>query len=125
MIYLCVFLLLKIALADTLFSICEWRDAQPGLYYEYHEEECPAKFHLLDNGECEHDQPDHSTCASFCQMRTTFYYGQEQPFVRIPVCRGGSTCRITEAVHQGYGWKAKLNGNFKESALTVGVSPLS
>jgi hypothetical protein len=121
--WLLAFLLL--AAVSTAFNICDFKDATPEFYYSCSNDECPPKFILADNGiDCIEYKLDGSTCASFCQMRTKFYYGQEQPFHRIPICRGGEICRITETVHQNYGWKVKTNGNFKEGALTEGVSRL-
>ena len=118
-----IFLLMAtIAIADTQFSICDFREAVPELYYSYGTNECPPAFYMSPNGDCAGYQIDKLTCASFCQLRTKFYYGQEQPFTRIPICRGGDTCRITETVHQAYGWKKKVNGNFKQGALTLGVT---
>ena len=121
--YLLLGLLAGLAFADTQFDICEFSDATPEFYYEYGIDECSPRFFLASNGiDCEPYQLDHKFWASFCQMRTTFHYGQEQPYVRIPVCRGEESCSISESVKQSYGWKAKMNGNFKEGALTMGIT---
>ncbi|EXJ85919.1 hypothetical protein A1O1_06288 [Capronia coronata CBS 617.96] len=103
------------------FDICEWKDAMPLLYHEYGTVQCPCLFYLLENGECERKSWI-SGCSSFCQVRTTFYHGEEQPYVRVPVCRGGLTCTLSESVHQNYAWKAKLNFNVKIQVLTAGIT---
>lgn len=114
---------LSFVIADTQFDICNFEDAFPEFYYDYGIKECPPVFYLADNGvDCQEFELDKKTFASFCQLKTMFYYGQERPFARIPVCRGPMTCRITESVHQAYGWKAKVNGNFKKDALTMGIT---
>ena len=125
----------------TALDICAWgTDAMPILYHEYHEEDCPPVFHLKPDGNCtDYFINGGAICASFCQIRTTFYYGQEQPYVRVPMCRGGKTplrtdwsgtmltwsasgisCTLSESIHQNYAWKAKVNFNYKWQALTTG-----
>ena len=114
---------LSFVITDTQFDICEFTDATPEFYYEYGIDECSPRFFLAPNGvDCEYYQLDKKVWASFCQIRTTFHYGQEQPYVRVPVCRGKESCSIGESVHQSYGWKIKTNGNFKEGALTAGIT---
>ncbi|KAK5390211.1 hypothetical protein LTR20_003069 [Exophiala xenobiotica] len=110
--------------ASANVNMCDWSVAAPSLYHEYYPDDCPPRYYLRSNGECETEWAavDLFTCAGFCQIRTTFYYGQEQPYVRVPMCRGEMTCTIAESVHQNYAWKAKVNGNFKYSALTVGIT---
>lgn len=73
-------------------DICLWTDSMPLLYHEYRNNACPPNFNLQPDGiNCE----DHIVtsfawngywdCASFCQMRTTFSYGKEQPYLRVPM----------------------------------------
>ncbi|EXJ86769.1 hypothetical protein A1O3_03723 [Capronia epimyces CBS 606.96] len=115
--------------ASAGVDICTWSDGVPILYHQYGSDACPPKFQLKPNsGDCEDNVlplgilDSYWSCASFCQMRTTFIYGQEQPYVRVPMCRGGVTCTLSESVHQGYSWKAKMNGNFKYGPLTIGIT---
>lgn len=69
---------------DPVTNICAWVGGIPKLYTEYHDDACPPKHRIKANGEC--DGWDHwrDDCASFCEVRTTFAYGPEQPFLRAP-----------------------------------------
>jgi hypothetical protein len=78
-----------------LFDICSWKDARPELYYDYLEPECMSKWHLMDDGDCNCVLYD-PECFGFCQIKTTFFYGQEQPMDNYPECRGPNTCTIGE-----------------------------
>lgn len=116
-------LLLTSANGNADFDLCEWDLAQPQLYHSYNTTACPPAFTFAANGmDCEEDRPYKNVCASFCQMRTIFYYGQEQPYIQAPLCRGETRCKLSESVHQGYSSKIKMNGAFKEGALTTGIT---
>ena len=104
------------AFAATLFDVCAWRDAEPVLYHTYGVDECTPLFHLQPNGvDCEEDHVDKQMCASFCQIRTTFYYGCESPYF-VDFCRPGNTCHLSEARDTIVDFKATTNGNFNWEA---------
>lgn len=65
-------------------DICNWDGAIPKLYTEYYEDSCPVPNHLDDDMACTAWDSFAHDCGSYCQMRTTFVYGPEQPFVRVP-----------------------------------------
>jgi hypothetical protein len=113
-----IFHLFLLQLVSSL-DVCKWEDAIPVLYHQYGTDVCPPVNNIEAEGYCQ-DRPE-DECVSYCSIRTTFSYGPEQPYLRVPFCRGGLTCKISEAVHQGYSWKVKLNGNFKIHALIIGV----
>ncbi|EXJ68098.1 uncharacterized protein A1O5_08713 [Cladophialophora psammophila CBS 110553] len=109
------------ASATVEANVCAWDGAMPILYHEYGTDVCPPKFKMAPNGmDCE-DNPN-GGCASYCEMRTNFFYGQEKPYSSMPMCTGGLTCTLTESKHIGYNVKAKVNGNFKQGALTFGIT---
>lgn len=66
------------------FNICNWDGAIPKLYTEYKEDACPAASHLDHDMVCYGWDIFAHDCGSFCQIRTQFEYGPEQPFVRVP-----------------------------------------
>ncbi|EXJ58702.1 hypothetical protein A1O7_06131 [Cladophialophora yegresii CBS 114405] len=118
--------------SGLLGSICEWdNDVFPVLYHEYWESSCPAKFHLTPSGACEDDLKEPTgdnlkqdrDCSSFCQMRTTFSYAQEQPFVRAPGCQGPQACTLSQSIHQGYAIKLKTSISFgMKKILSIGIN---
>ena len=119
-----IFFLLLVCLTSA--NVCDWKDAFPVLYHEYRSEQCPPNFNLRPDGKCDYYWESHQgQCGSFCQMRTVFFYGPEQPYVRVPFCRGGLTCKLSESAHQGYNYKVKANVNLKLGPLTLGVSSTS
>ncbi|KIW85607.1 hypothetical protein Z517_00999 [Fonsecaea pedrosoi CBS 271.37] len=106
-------------------NICTWTDAMPVLYHEYGTDVCPPRFRLKPgSGDCQDDPGSFNVvdCASFCEMRTEFRYGQEVPYHVMPMCTGGTSCTLTENRHVGSNWKFKLNGNYKTGPFTAGVA---
>jgi hypothetical protein len=96
-------------------------EPEPILYHEYSTDACLPRFHLKPNGQCE-DDPDASFfCASFCNIRTNFFYTLAQPFLASHNCLGQMKCTISESVQQSWGWKAKLNLNFNIRYIKGGV----
>ncbi|KAJ9607845.1 hypothetical protein H2200_007924 [Cladophialophora chaetospira] len=113
-------------------NICAWdADTFPVLYHEYGNDVCPPKWHLKDSGDCEDHVEgwflDKQECSTYCEMKTTFYWGQEQPYVAVPPCKGTGSFSISESTHQGYVLKAKINVGAGKCAkiinggITVGV----
>jgi len=104
-------------------DICSWIDGTPLLYHEYSTDDCPPKYQLQPDGSCEDvviADGINIICGSYCQIRMNFYYGQEQPYVRVPLCRGSVTCTLSQSVQQSYSWKKKINGSVKIKILTMG-----
>ena len=125
LLFLLVGLLAAVAVRGAAeVNLCDYNEAMPLLYHEYTSTDCPTGFSLKPDGNCA-DQIDYTppiSCNSYCQMRSNFYWGREQPFLRVPFCRSGLTCKLSNAVHQGYSWKIKLNQNIKVFALTTGIT---
>jgi hypothetical protein len=106
-------------------SPCDWVGAFPILGKMYYSDSCPPPVTINSNGDCPGVVSSEGECGGFCQVRTHFFYGLEQPFERVPFCRGGQNCEITSSEHQSYAWKAKINFSIKDyflKALTIGVS---
>ena len=99
---------------------CDWEGALPVLYKEYREEDCPANIKLLPGGSCGYPQCG-APCGAFCQVRTNFYWGQEQPFLSLPVCGSGQTCKISSTDHTVCKWKVKCPANAKFGWFNTGV----
>jgi hypothetical protein len=96
-------------------------EPEPILYHEYGTDACPPRFHLKPNGQCEDDSDASFFCASFCNIRTNFFYTLEQPFLASSYCLGKMKCTISESVQQSWSWKTKLNLNFNIRYIKGGV----
>lgn len=84
-----VFLALLSALAapvdEPVTNICAWVAGIPELYTEYLNDACPPKYHLENDGKACSDYLNYQNdCGAYCELRTNFFYGPEQPFLRIP-----------------------------------------
>jgi hypothetical protein len=78
-------------------DVCDWVNAEPVLYQEYYGDSCPPANELLPNGACSISTSTRPPCAKFCQNRTTFRFGQEQPYPgNRGYCHGPLTCTITD-----------------------------
>lgn len=118
-------------------DVCNWTEdadnhAYPPLYQEFRGDKCPAPFHFqpgtLDcQFQLDPDYPDFSTdhkCDSFCQVRTTFRLGREQPFLSNPYCKKGLvSCHISNGTKQTYTWPKTPGGKIR--VFDKGVSPQS
>ncbi|KAI0517622.1 hypothetical protein F5B22DRAFT_603557 [Xylaria bambusicola] len=103
---------------------CDGVNGSPILYHEYREDACPAPYKFDSNipGQCEKANDWRSGCSTFCQVRTTFVYGQESPFVGT-YCHGPFTCSITSTLTTNITYMGSLNPSFDlAGALKVGVS---
>ena len=55
-------------------NVCDWVDALPNLYTEYHSDVCPPpKTFADDQGNCELSFKDKPQCESFCQVRVCIF----------------------------------------------------
>jgi hypothetical protein len=96
-------------------------DPQPILYHEYGTDSCPPPFRLKPNGQCQDNTIGNLDCASFCNLRTNFFYTYEQPFLSNSYCLGKMTCTISESEHQSWSWKVKTNLNINIPFIKGGV----
>jgi hypothetical protein len=105
---------LHFAASDRVLSNCDG-SSKAGIvpYNSYFESECTSYFHL-EGHDCQstdvwqpRDFDDHffdnlhetvleigGFCDSYCQMKTTFTYGTEQPIDTQPLCRGPRPCKL-------------------------------
>lgn len=101
-------------------DVCNGIGDTPELYHQYLSKACPPKYTMTSKGVCKDMWPWNS-CTAFCQVRTSFTYGREQPF--NVACTGPLTCTITTQDTTSY--TLNLNGNlgykFSE-ALNAGIS---
>ena len=89
-------------------NVCDWANAEPVLYQEYDGDSCPPVNELLPDGECSISTSTRPPCANFCQIRTTFRFGQEQPYpANRGYCHGPLTCTITDTTTTT--WTGSLN----------------
>lgn len=120
-----------LASASPLHSLsrrnpCDGVDARPILYHEYHNDACPPRNKLTKqkNGNKMVEQCGPLThwneCTSFCQIRTSFAYGQEQPFPNA-YCRGPFACSISESKSRTISLDASFSPKIGK-ALKLGVS---
>lgn len=126
--------LISASLLDTTHLIkrnaCDWTGAEPILYHDYLENDCPAPYKFADDkGNCEiHGTTDGNfkpLCETYCQVRTAYFYGQEQIFMRNPYCfgtKGGMTCSITETMTTTYTLSASFSPGLKAEVISVGTT---
>lgn len=102
-------------------DVCVWHDAIPELYHEYNDQDCPPIHSALDDGSCPVKEGDHDSCFGFCQVRTSFYFGQEQPYIGLPMYgKADKTVILPDWLHQTIPWQPSENNAFKELALMLG-----
>lgn len=108
-------------------------------YHDYTEPECPNRFHLKGN-DCEETDPinplhkdkDHidvnvlrggGFCDSYCQIKTSYSYGTEQPIDTQPLCRGPTRCAIADTEIVSYSWREKPVGpaGWKAHVINIAV----
>ena len=106
--------------ALTRRDACDGVDAMPILYHEYRSDKCKPKYKISDDGVCRQCNFQENSCVAFCQVRTNFFYGQEQPFPNT-FCHGPQTCTITSTHTRTVGWSVNISPKV-EAALKVGVS---
>lgn len=108
--------------ADNV-DVCLWQHATPDLYHWYTEPDCQARHHTDGKSEnCQQIIDDkNKICDSFCQIRTQFHYGQEQPYLSLPMYGGkAKDVILPDFFHQTYHWESTTNKAFKEPALMTG-----
>lgn len=104
----------------SLFS-CSGYGAEVDFYHDYRDPPCPSIFHM-DGKHCQATDPieplgTHDLektalkiggfCDSYCQLKTTYTYGTEQPIDTQPLCRGPVRCDLAADERVGYSWRAK------------------
>ena len=100
-------------------DLCAWRGVTPQLFHQYDFVDCPPAHYLSKDRTCGDRKPDRGDCSSFCQMRTNFFYGQEQPYL-TPQCISNQTCVLEEKTTQIYSWRASTNIEFNMESLNDG-----
>ncbi|KAL4926736.1 uncharacterized protein BDV17DRAFT_268993 [Aspergillus undulatus] len=98
---------------------CDGVNASPVLYHEYREQ-CPPKYTQNEKQECDHCSWQVNDCAAFCQVRTNFIYGVEQPFANT-YCHGPQTCVISETHTRTVGLSLSISPQLQK-ALAVGIT---
>jgi hypothetical protein len=91
---------------------------------EYGTTDCPPKNVLKPDGlNCQDNSFSPTQCISFCEIRTNYLYGREQPLIRSPFCRGPELCMIPNGVHQAYKYTGPGEGrsDIFEIYPTLGV----
>ncbi|KAH7370080.1 hypothetical protein BKA65DRAFT_471313 [Rhexocercosporidium sp. MPI-PUGE-AT-0058] len=114
-------------------NACDWTGVEPILYHDYLENDCPAPYKFADDkGNCEiHGITDGNfkpLCETYCQVRTAYFYGQEQIFMRNPYCfgtKGGMTCSITETMTTTYTLSASFSPGLKAEVISLQPIPRS
>lgn len=120
---------------------CDGVNAEPVLYKEYREADCPAKYKYDSNGHCSGYHNIFNACQQFCQVRkytlrkpsthyvslslthitgTNFVYAQEVPFANT-YCHGPLTCTVTSTHTETVTINVGVNAKFLE-AYGLGVS---
>lgn len=154
MLFICLYLLfwdsllpMVLAASQVMPSNCNGRSSDVQVYHDYFEPECSSIFHL--NGEdCEatdffnplHVDEDDlpkdwrkmvnnigGFCDSYCQIKTTFTYGREQPIDTIFLCRGPGKCELHTDQVLGYSWTQKhplAPEGYHDQILDVAVSSI-
>ncbi|PKS11137.1 hypothetical protein jhhlp_002898 [Lomentospora prolificans] len=107
---------------------CDGVDASPELYHEYRTDVCPPRNRLDSDGSCPFedgiDGPSLKDlrCAKYCEIRTNFFWGREQPFANT-YCHGPLSCTITETKTRTVTWNVGGSLSTKvHDALTLGIS---
>ena len=90
----------------------------PILYQEYHADLCPPANTMDSNGDCTATFANY--CQAYCEVRTTFTYGVEQPLDN-PYCHGPLTCSVGSNKATAYTWTGSVNPNWL-SALGLGIT---
>ncbi|KAI1074066.1 hypothetical protein F5B20DRAFT_565097 [Whalleya microplaca] len=111
-------------------NVCDGKNAEPILYHEYGNKQCPPHWHFAKDGHCELPATKiggffgHKVCQSYCEVRTSYHYGQEVIFVSNPYCHGPMTCSISESASTSwsYTFKAPKVVDILTKGITGGIS---
>lgn len=84
--------------------VCRWGTYDFQIGQEYNGLVCPGVYHRITDNDCEILYTDwtQTTCDSWCQARTHFYYGTEQPFTNPGYFVGPTQANISEDHFQFY-----------------------
>jgi hypothetical protein len=119
-----LFVLIQHVLADAN-NVCDWKDAEPIMYVEYHDDSCLPPNRLFPDGRCEPRIAGWllgpNLCDSFCQIRTNYYYGPEAP-LQDGYCHGPGRCTVSNTKRVGLSWKLKINPNLNIGSLKAGIN---
>lgn len=99
---------------------CDGVNASPVLYHQYDNTNCPPRYSLKPDGTCPYMNHIVNDCAAFCEIRTYFQYGTEQPFANT-YCHGPFTCTITSTHTRSVTWSTNVTPKFLDG-LKVGIS---
>jgi hypothetical protein len=90
----------------------------PILYKEYHADLCPPTNSMDSDGLCPATFANY--CKAYCEVRTTFTYGVEQPLDN-PYCHGPLTCSVGTNKATTYTWTGSVNPSWLD-ALGLGIT---
>lgn len=97
---------------------CHWGDPALGLYQTYLGDLCPPNNRLNPDGTCAYAVfGQNNSCDSFCQIRTRFYYGAQQPYLSQGYWDGTGPFTFTAGRSQLYLGDRRLS----RDRATVGV----
>ena len=90
----------------------------PILHKEYHADLCPPANSMGSTGIG--PATFANNCKAYCEVRTTFTYGVEQPLDN-PYCHGPLTCSVGTNKATTYNWTGSVNPSWL-SALGLGIT---
>ena len=90
----------------------------PILYKEYGADLCPPPNTMDSHGDC--PATFKNNCKAYCEVRTTFAYGVEQPLDN-PYCHGPLTCTVGTNKATAYTWSGSVNPSWLD-ALGIGIT---
>lgn len=83
---------------STLCLCSDWDIAHPGQdYFNGAPDGCPFKNMMNDKGSCQDalKNVDESHCSAYCEVKNTWFHGQEVPIKEFSSCRANSPCEYT------------------------------
>ena len=105
---------------------CHWGDTRIGLNNIYRNDICPPRKKSNADGTCElsYLYPNKTNqCDSFCQVRTQFHYGAEQPFLSQGYYSGDGKPPFNPNYYQVYLGNRALTTDIKlGGTINAGVS---
>lgn len=103
---LTIFLLaVLLHLSTATQELCHWGDSKVSLDATYHDGVCIPRKKLKLDGTCELScigGTRNKGCDSFCQVRTRFFYGNEQPYLSQGYYSGVGEFKFAPEIFQIY-----------------------